>query len=188
MSENNKFISWKSPRLTVSVLTLSAMLLAVDVVFYKIAFGPSYVGFNLGFISTALMGYFLGPWLAGGLEMASDVIGTLLGGGTFAFPFLITAFLGGMVYGMFLHKKEPGIWSIIITNLLLLLPISLLIDTWLVHITYHVAWNVLFWSRLGRNAIDFVIQTILLYVILKAIDRTGLRDRFESRLKNQLNK
>lgn len=132
------------------------------------------------------MGYFLGPWLAGGLEMASDFIGTLLGGGTFAFPFLLTAFLGGIVYGIFLHKKQPSIWSVIITNLLILIPISLLIDSWLIHLTYQVAWKVLFWSRLGRNIIDFAIQTPLLFIVIKALDRTQLRERFESRITNSL--
>ncbi|AUJ31887.1 MAG: folate family ECF transporter S component [Liquorilactobacillus nagelii] len=185
MSEKNNFVSLHSPKLSVNVLTLSAILLALDVVFYKLAFGPAYIDFNLGFISTALMGYFLGPWLTAGLEMASDIIGTLLGGGTFAFPFLITAFLGGMVYGMFLHKSHPKVWSIILLNFLILFPISLVIDTWLIHVTYHVAWGLLFWSRLGRNTIDFVIQTILLVLVLQAIERTGLRKRFESRLRNQ---
>lgn len=184
--DQNTLISWKSPKMTVQVLTLSALLLAMDVVFYKLAFGPVYIDFNLGFISTALIGYFLGPWLAGGLEMASDIIGTFLGGGTFAFPFLLTAFLGGMIYGMFLHKKQPSIWAIIVVNLLILIPISLFIDSWLINVTYHVAWKVLFWTRLGRNLIDFAIQTPLLYVVIKAIDRTHLRDRFENRLVNQL--
>ncbi|WP_034994443.1 folate family ECF transporter S component [Liquorilactobacillus vini] len=185
-SKQNDFFSWKSPRLRVEVLTLAAILLAIDVVFYKLALGPAYLDFNLGFISTALMGYFFGPWLTGGLEMASDIIGTLLGGGTFAFPFLLTAFLGGMVYGVFLHKKQPSIWSIIITNFLVLIPISLFCDSWLIHLTYQVAWKVLFWSRLGRNIIDFALQTPILFFVIKAIDRTQLRERFESRITNRL--
>lgn len=172
------YLSFQSPKINTKVLTLSGLLLALDVLCYKISIGPSYLSLNLGFISTALLGYFLGPWLAGPLEMLSDFLNfTLFGGGTFAFPFLIPAYLGGMLYGMFLHGNHRNHWTIIGLNLLILFPVSLLLDTFLISQIYHAAWGPLIVSRLVRNLILLVIQSVVLIYILKSFDRLKLREK-----------
>lgn len=172
------YLSFQSPKITTKILTLSGLLLALDVLCYKLSIGPSYLSLNLGFISTALLGYFLGPWLAGPLEMLSDFLNfTLFGSGTFALPFLIPAYLGGMLYGMFLHGKQRNVWTVIGLNVCILFPISLLLDTFLISQIYHAAWGPLIISRFVRNLVLLVIQSLVLIYVLKSFDHLKLKEK-----------
>lgn len=173
-----KYLSFTSPKLNTKTLTISGLLLALDILCYKISIGPSYFSLNMGFISTALLGYFLGPWLAGALEMLSDFLNfTLFGSGNFAFSFLIPAFLGGMLCGIFLHNKNRNSVSIAILNFLILIPISLIFNTLLVAQIYHMSWEPLMVARLARSIILIFLQTIVLIYVLKHFDRLNVRGK-----------
>ncbi|MGH2072863.1 ECF transporter S component [Enterococcus faecium] len=95
---------FRLPEMNARLLSTSALLLALDVILYKIAIGPAYFQITFGFLSMALMGYLYGPIWAGLLEMLSNTLNfTIFGSGTFQAAFLITAFLGGFINGLFLY-------------------------------------------------------------------------------------
>lgn len=72
-------LTWSSPKLTVRMLTITAILVAIQVVLSKISIGSdSLVKISLGFIATALVGYFLGPWLGGIALVLNDLIANTL--------------------------------------------------------------------------------------------------------------
>ncbi|MFT8757694.1 folate family ECF transporter S component [Leuconostoc pseudomesenteroides] len=165
------YYTFKSPKLTIQVLTIAALMLALDIILWKISIGPSYFQIALGFISMCLMGYFLGPWLAGTVELMSDFLNSTVFGGssTFAWQFLIGAFLGGMVYGVLLHGRKWSWLNIVVAHLIILGPISLLLDTTIVSFVYHIDWHVVFMTRAVRNFFTFFIETFVLISILKGI-------------------
>lgn len=59
----SSILSFAGPRFTTKRLTLVGMLIALEVVLEKISIGdPTILKFGFGFIATALIGYYLGPW------------------------------------------------------------------------------------------------------------------------------
>ena len=56
-------LTWSSPKLTTRTLTFGALLIAIQLCLSKLSVGPeNVVKVGLGFIGTAMIGYFLGPW------------------------------------------------------------------------------------------------------------------------------
>mgnify|MGYP002238145381 CR=1 FL=1 len=76
---------FRLPEMNARLLSTSALLLALDVILYKIAIGPAYFQVTFGFLSMALMGYLYGPIWAGLLETLSNTLNfTIFGSGTFS--------------------------------------------------------------------------------------------------------
>lgn len=68
-------LSFSGPRFTTRQMTLASMLIALQVVLGKLSVGdPAVVKVGLGFIATALIGYFLGPWIGGLAMVINDLI------------------------------------------------------------------------------------------------------------------
>lgn len=98
---------FRLPEMNARLLSTSALLLALDVILYKIAIGPAYFQITFGFLSMALIGYLYGPIWAGLLEMLSNTLNfTIFGSGTFQAAFLITAFLGDLLMAYFYIIKR----------------------------------------------------------------------------------
>lgn len=58
-------------------LVTLALFVAMDIVLEKISFGPSTVKVGLGFIGSALLGYYFGPLWGGIGALISDYCGQL---------------------------------------------------------------------------------------------------------------
>ena len=149
------------------LLSTSALLLALDVILYKIAIGPAYFQVTFGFLSMALMGYLYGPIWAGLLETLSNTLNfTIFGSGTF----LITAFLGGFINGLFLYHKKINLLSVIAAQLLIMIPVSLFINSWLMSVLFGADFKVIFLGRVIRNMIQIPIQITVVYSFIKALE------------------
>ncbi|MDZ7834583.1 MAG: folate family ECF transporter S component [Alkalibacterium sp.] len=55
-----------------------------------------------------MIGILFGPWVGGVAAALSDILGFIIGGGVGGFfpGFTLSAFLSGLAYGVFLHKKK----------------------------------------------------------------------------------
>lgn len=163
------------PKLDAKLLSVSALLLAMDVMLYKISIGPAFAPVTFGFISMALMGYIYGPIWAGVLEMISNIICfTVFGSGTFQIAFLISAFLGGFINGVFLYHKKTNVVSVILTQLLIMIPISLYLNSWFMSMLFNTNFQVIFWNRLFRNLALIPIQIIIIMVLFTNLEKRGL--------------
>ncbi|KPJ22922.1 folate family ECF transporter S component [Streptococcus phocae] len=159
------------PPLEAKTLSLSALLLAMDVVLYKLAFGPPYFQVSFGFLSMALMGYLYGPIWAGFLEILSSAINsTLFGTGNFHPIFLITAFLGGAINGLFLYHSQVRLRNVFFAQFLILLVVSLIMNSWFISIVYKADFFAVFWGRSLRNAFLLPIHTYLGHAFLKTLE------------------
>ncbi len=162
---------FRLPEMNARLLSTSALLLALDVILYKIAIGPAYFQVTFGFLSMALMGYLYGPIWAGLLEMLSNTLNfTIFGSGTFQVAFLITAFLGGFINGLFLYHKKINLLSVIAAQLLIMIPVSLFINSWLMSVLFGADFKVIFLGRVIRNMIQIPIQITVVYSFIKALE------------------
>lgn len=101
-------LSFKSPKLTVRLVTLAAMLIAIQIIFSKLTVGSdSLVKVGFGFIGICLIGYYLGPWLGGVAMALTDIISNtiLASSANFFIGFTVGAFLSGVIAGLFLYDQ-----------------------------------------------------------------------------------
>ncbi|MGK0550622.1 folate family ECF transporter S component [Enterococcus faecalis] len=162
---------FKLPTINTRLISTSALLLAMDVILYKIAIGPANFQITFGFLSMALMGYLFGPWWAGMLEMVSNILNfTIFGSGTFQVAFLLTAFLGGFIDGLFLYNKKVNLLSVIVTQLLIMIPVSLFINSWLMAILFGADLKVILLGRIIRNLIQIPIQIAGIFYFIRALE------------------
>lgn len=170
------------PKMNLLLLTTSAFLLALDVIFYKIAIGPAYFQVSFGFLSMACIGYIYGPIWGGLLEVISDVLNfTIFGSGAFQVAFLLTAFLGGFIDGLFLYRKSVNWLSVIMTQVLVMLFVSLIMDSWLISILFGTNFKVLLLVRLVRVLIQIPLQVIAIFYFIKALEKRHVFDRIRLR-------
>ncbi|MEE6764582.1 folate family ECF transporter S component [Lactiplantibacillus plantarum] len=167
---------------TLLVLTTSAFLLALDVILYKIAIGPAYFQLSFGFLSMACIGYLYGPIWGGLLEMISDILSfTIFGSGAFQIAFLLTAFLGGFIDGLFLYRKSVNWLSVVMTQILVMIFVSLMMDSWLISVLFGTNFKVLLLGRLARVIIQIPLQVIAIFYFIKALEKRHVFDRMRLR-------
>lgn len=104
-----KLLSFKGPKLTTPVLTLAALLTALQLIFDKFSLGNQQVVLiGLGFMITAISGYFLGPWLTGITMVITDLLSnTVFNTGSMFFPgFTFSASSAVWLQGCFYTKPD----------------------------------------------------------------------------------
>ena len=103
MSDNKKAV-------TLQQLTVSALLIALDVVFTRVlAINTPLMKIGLGFAAVALSAMLYGPLWAALTAALGDLIGALLFPTGAYFPgFTLTAALTGLLFGLFLYRREKS--------------------------------------------------------------------------------
>ena len=98
-------------RISLRQLTVSALLIALDVVFSRVlAINTPLMKIGLGFAAVAVSAMLYGPAWAALTAALGDLIGALLFPTGAYFPgFTLTAALTGLIFGLFLYRRE-GSW------------------------------------------------------------------------------
>ena len=127
------------------------------------------IGFS--FVPVAIAGMLFGP-LAGGIVGAlGDFLGAILFPIGPYFPgFTLTAFLTGVVFGLFLRKKRTALsvlGSVAVNQLLL----SLLLNTLWISVLYGSPYVPLLTTRVVQCAILAPVQFVVLLLLGKALDK-----------------
>ena len=87
------------------------------------------------------------------------------------FPgFTLTAFLTGVVFGLFLYKSQ-SLRRIIGVALINQCVLSLVLNTLWISILYGSPYGPLFVTRIAQTAILFAVQTVVITTIAKALPR-----------------
>ena len=119
--------------------------------------------------------FMFGPAVGSIFAAALDILKFLLKPtGGFIPGLTLNAFLAGLIYGVFLYRKPISFWRILAAKLTVGLVINVVLGTyWL---SGYYGWP--YWSRLPdrilSNVIAWPVDTVLLYVLLKAFERAGL--------------
>ncbi len=119
-------------------LVVTAMLIALQIVLARyLGITTDLVKINFGFLPLTTIAALYGP-LWGGCSFAmADVIGMLLNGGgkTYFFPFTISEFLYGVLYGLLLHKREKTLLNV---------TLAVVVTTLTLNLGLTPLWNVLY--------------------------------------------
>ncbi|HIW88741.1 MAG TPA: folate family ECF transporter S component [Candidatus Ligilactobacillus excrementipullorum] len=170
-------LSWRSPQLTTRTLSLTAFLIALNVILGKLAVGSeSLVKFSFGFLGTMLLGYFLGPWLGGVAKILYDLIAnTLLATSSqFFIGFTLTAFISGVIAGMFLYNHKITWQRLVAYEAVQMLVTNLFFNTLWIHLLYQAPWAALIVVRGPKNLLMFPLEVILGLMVLRSVARLKL--------------
>ncbi|MCT3347490.1 folate family ECF transporter S component [Lactobacillus hominis] len=164
-------------RLNLQDLVILALLIAINIVLQKIQFGPAYLKVGLGFIGLTMLGYYFGPvWGSIGAGVSDILMSTAFGVEGGFFPgFTLSAMLGALIYGIFFYKQPIKIWRIIVSTLLVTALVNVLLNTYWLHLLYGLNLKAAFLSRILKELIVPWIQMIVIYIVLKALQRVKIK-------------
>lgn len=149
-------------------ITWLAILLALQMVLGRIHVGPSFLKVGFGFIASALIGYYFGPWKSMLVGLISDIVTNFLfPDGVFFWGFTLSAVVTGLIYGFLLYQKKPTMSRLLLTTVIAVVIVNLILNTWWVSILSQMSFQTLFWLRLGKELVFIPIQTIILVIIFK---------------------
>lgn len=155
------------------VICISAILAALFIVLYslKLQLAPE-LRITFTFIPLALAGWLLGPVPAMLVGLVGDLVGCILFPAGPYFPgFTLTQILTGLIFGLFLYRKNakkiflPVLFSKLIINAALNVGLNAI---WL-SVLYKKAWTVYVISHSIKNALALPIEVILLLLIIKVL-------------------
>lgn len=160
----------KSSLFSTHSIALMGLLLAAQIIlsrFCSIATWNIKIGFT--FIPLVLSAGLFGPVSAGLLAALADFLGAILFPIGPYFPgFTFTQFCMGMVFGLFLQKKQtlPSvICAVLITQILG----SLLLDTYWISTLYGSPYWVLFGTRAIQCAVMCTLEIVIIPVLCKQL-------------------
>ena len=157
-------------RFTTKEITLMGMLIALHIIMAevcKIAIIPRVLELSLGFVPLALSGMLFGVAPTVTVAVVGDVIGALLfNPGSFYFGYTLTAFFTGLIYGIFLHKKDLSVLRIAACQLLIsLLCYAFLNSLWALNWVTSAAADEYIATRLLAQLGTFPVYTVMLLVM-----------------------
>ncbi len=145
-------------------LVVMAFLIAISVVLTRFcSINTPIFRIGFGFLPCAFMGIMFGPIWAGVGYAAADVLGMVIFPTGAYFPgFTVTAFITGVIYGIFYHNREVTLRSSILPNLIISIVLNLGLDTLWLMILMGQGFLALLPARILKSAVMFVIQVSLI--------------------------
>lgn len=163
--------------LRVRELTWLAALIALQMILSRLEVGPNFMKFGVGFIATALIGYYFGPIMGAIVGVISDIVTHVIfpDPSGFFWGFTLSALVGGLIYGLVLYKKKITFVRSLVATLLVVIIVNTLMNTLWVSMLANVPFMVYLVPRLAKEAITIVVQTLGIWLILGWVDRSRFR-------------
>ena len=155
-------------------LTTLAMLIAIEVILSRfLSINAWNIKIGFGFVPVVIAAVLYGP-LAGGIVGAlSDFIGALLFPiGTYFPGFTLSSFLMGVVFGLFLYKKQSwlqGLAAVGINQFIL----GLFLNTFWISVLYGSPYVPLLATRVFQCILLTVVQPICIQLMVPILNRYG---------------
>ncbi len=154
-------------------ILLLGLFIALEVILTRFfSIENAIVRISFEFIPIAISAVLFGPVMAGTGAAVADVLGMLLFPKGAYFPgFTFSAFLSGIIYGVFLYKKKITVPRTFMAVLTVIIVCSLVLNTiWLIILTQNGAYAILT-ARLIKSAVFLPVQTVLIYLVWKIIGK-----------------
>lgn len=172
---------------SIRTLTTTGVLMAVAIVLRSTAIQiTTDLRISFAFLSIAIIGMLFGPVIGGMAGFGTDFIGFLFDktGNAYYFPLSLVAILSGVIYGIFLYKKDVGAKRFIIlagfSRVVVVLVCNLCLNSYLLYTGFinknfsifsAEGWNSFFtWivasQRITKNAIQLPFDIILMCTLL----------------------
>lgn len=154
-------------KINVKKLAVSALLITADVLLTRLlAINTPLMKIGLGFAAVALSALIYGPLWAALTAALGDLLGSLLFPVGAYFPgFTLTAALTGLIFGLCLYKKRPGIGRSFAAAAANCVLVTLLGNTAMIAYISGAAFRALLITRLGQLAVMLPVQWAVLYAL-----------------------
>lgn len=166
------------------IIVFMGLFVAMEVVLTRfVAIQTPIVRIGFGFIPIALAAIMFGPMVGGITATLSDLIGAFLfPKGPFFPGFTLSALLGGVIYGLFLYRKQVTVVRVGAAVLTIKLFIDLGLNTLWLNILYKKAIFAILPTRLVTSGIMFPIQTLLIFLVWRYVGQVLLRQTASSNI------
>ncbi len=135
----------------------------------------NYIKIGFSGIPNRIVDYLFGPVVGGCFGGALDIIKYLIKPTGMFFPgFTFDAILAGLIYGSFMYKKPVSLPRILIAKLAVVLVCNIFFNTLWISILYGKAFMVLLPARLLKNAVMWPIDSLILFMVSKALHTSGI--------------
>ena len=164
---------------SVRSIAMMSLLIAMQVIFTRfLSINQWNMRIGFGFIPLVIAAVILGPIRVAIVAGIADCIGAILfPSGPFFPGFTLTAVLMGLVFGLFLYKKQT-IVRVVLAVAVNQLILSLLLNTMWISILYGTAFYKLVPTRLIQCAVIIPVQIIVSGLITKS---TGVFLKYQAR-------
>lgn len=164
------------------VLVYVGLFIALSVIltrFLSVETPTLRIGF--GIIPIAFSSIMFGPLIGGITGALSDFIGAMLfPKGPYFFGFTLTAFLDGILYGLFLYNKPKSIMRIILCVLTSTIVLYLGLNTYWISIITGKGFIALLPQRIIKNIITVPINAVLIYELWKYVGNSIMVPSFKT--------
>lgn len=164
------------PIFNTKTITMIGLLTALEIVlsrFLSISAWNIKIGFS--FVPIAIAAILFGPIPAAVVAALGDFVGAILFPIGPYFPgFTLTAFLTGLTFGLFLHKKQT-LWNTGLAVGINQFILGLLLNTLWISVLYGSPFAPLLATRVVQSCILTVVQFVTIQLIAKSTDRVGGR-------------
>lgn len=166
----------KTPKIQGTTLVLMGLLTAMEILLSRLfAIRTPIVTIGLGFIPITVAAMLFGPVKGGTVAALADFIGAVLFPIGAYFPgFTLTAFLTGVIYGLFLRERPLRLRSVILGVLLVNLVCSLMIDTYWLYLITGKGIIALLPARLGKCALLVPVQITVIQTLSRFLGTKAL--------------
>jgi ECF transporter S component (folate family) len=131
------------------------------------------VGFN--FLPNEFVYYLFGPVVGVVYGAALDILTFIVRPtGPFFFGFTLSAIISGFLYGVILYKRPLSLARILAANLVQLVVIHLLLNTYWLTMLYGYNFIAILPLRALKAFIMLPVETIMLYMVIKGVEASGV--------------
>ena len=179
-NEGNVFVRSLRGMRHLRALVTAAMLLGVQVLLGLVAaipLGPS-IRISFGSLALSTTGALLGPVASMINGALSDILGSIIHPIGPYFPgFTLTGLVSGAIYGVMLYDRDVSLKRVLLTKLLIDVICNLLLNTLWLNLLYGKAFFVILPARALKNLLQYPVDVILLYPLLKLARRVYVPHR-----------
>lgn len=163
-------------KLTIKNITIIAMLISISVATHFVTITISnFIQISFGFLAIALISSMYGITVGAIAAGISDIVGSILmPTGPFFPGFTLSAVLGGIIYGIFLYKNKTSLIRVFLSMLSVGIIVNVLVNSLWLKIMYGYGFLGLLPMRIAKNAITIPLNTILAYLLFKALNKTNI--------------
>lgn len=135
---------------------------------------------SFGFLPTAIIALLFGPWIAGIANALTDILSFFLFSSGFSFfiGFTFSAFLGGFIYGIYLHRFKVKWYHVVAAVAINTLVTNLFLNSLWLNILYETPFWVLMPGRILQNAIMAPIRYLIIFAFATTPQLRRLYDRY----------
>ncbi|WP_312372349.1 folate family ECF transporter S component [Lachnoclostridium sp.] len=169
-SKNKDFKKGKK-LFTLETFIVLALLVAIEVILTRFFSLKQWnLRFSFGFIPVVIAAILYGPIASATVAACSDFLGAILFpmGGAYFPGFTITAFISGIIYGLFLHKKQslPNIvGAAVVTQFIC----GLVMNSYWLSI---ISSKSTFWGLISVRSIQTVVMSIVIISVTYVLSKT----------------